>query len=103
VIALVDPEPVHESIDYSDVHIVSKICRKSIFFHPSFPRQKIRQVSVEISTLTSPKIRAPNHIIKLLHFALQPSLCNRCNLVQIVEQEISFNSSLYALFLTLIL
>jgi hypothetical protein len=34
----------------SHVQFVSKIRRKSTFFHPSFPRQKIRPVSGEFST-----------------------------------------------------
>jgi hypothetical protein len=55
---------------YSDVQFVSKICRKSIFFHPSLFRQKIRQVSGEFSTFGIVKNRVPNYKIKLLHFAL---------------------------------
>jgi hypothetical protein len=60
----VEYEAVFLSNSYSHVHIVSKICRKSIFFHPSFPRQKIRQVSVEISTFGLAKKSRLNHIIK---------------------------------------
>jgi hypothetical protein len=57
-------------VRYSDVQFVSKICRKTIFFHPSLFRQKIRQVSGEFSTFGLAKNRVPNYIFKLLHFAL---------------------------------
>jgi hypothetical protein len=39
------------------------------FFTHHFPGGKLEQVSGEFSTLASPKIRVPNHLIKLLHFA----------------------------------